>query len=140
MKLKKAANILFLVGAILSIVIAAGLLISAIACFVIPSIPEVKTLLVEAIEKGTVHSDIPGTPEDIANIILGSLLGFGVFFIITAVFTAVNAIMAFKGRNSSSKAIFILNIVFGVLGCTYVNVVGAVFGLIKGDTVVNEEQ
>ena len=62
-----------------------------------------------------------------------------IVYLLVAAFAVPSAIFAFKARNSDNRTYFILNIVFGVLACVEVNVVGAIFALIKGDTVENKQ-
>lgn len=138
MKLKKAANILFLVGAILAIVWAVGYLAGGIATAVLAADPTVKDLFFEAAQK----ADPQATAETIEAAYMlfqTGLTSSSVFCFICLAFCVPSCIFAFKARNSDNKAFFILNIVFGILSWTIVNVVGAVFALIKGNTLVNEQ-
>ena len=134
--MKKAANILFLVGAILSIVCAVGYLVSAILCLVFAGN---EAMIAEIINK-VVESGgqlPPGfTAEELAQFICAYSIGCAVGLFLLTACAAVNAVFSFKARNTDNKAMFILAIVFGVLSCTEVSAVGGVFALIKGDTKV----
>lgn len=138
MKLKKAANILFLVGAIVSIVLAVLCVVSSIVCLVLGGNPEFRDLLLESMRQ---HAQ--GVTDEeivlIVNTICAYFIVCGVLALIVGLCGIPSAIFAFKARNNNSKAVFILNIIFGILSCATVNVVGAVFALIKGDTIVTEE-
>ena len=70
------------------------------------------------------HGDLT---EEAVKIVFMSI---GVMFAIFAVASVINAILAFKAVNTSSKGLLIANIVFGVLSGVSVNIVGAIFGLI----------
>lgn len=132
--MKRVANILFLVGGILSIVLAATWVCLAAMFYVFASEP-FKELIIKGIEEGTINSDFPGDPTQVATAIQIMFLSFGISFTVMTVFSAINAVFAFKGRNTNSKGMFICNIVFGVLSGVEVNLVASIFALIKGDTV-----
>jgi len=68
-----------------------------------------------------------GTSAEFFQVYFTSL---GVMFIVFAVMCVINTIMCFKGRNSDSKKVMILNIVFGVLSSIGLNILAAIFGLI----------
>ena len=136
--MKRAANILFLVGAILSIVMGVSMLIAAVTCIVLGSVPAFRDALVDLIQRYTPEqaaADIEAGLQ-IAQI---TMIACGVVYLIVAAFAVPSAYFAFKARNSDNRTYFILNIVFGVLACVEVNVVGAIFALIKGDTVENKQ-
>ncbi|MBP5444772.1 MAG: hypothetical protein J6Y28_01240 [Acholeplasmatales bacterium] len=56
---------------------------------------------------------------------------FGAFFLYFSVMSIFSAIFAFKGRDSDSKSMMILNIVFGALSAMEVSIVGGILGLIS---------
>ena len=137
--MKKAANILFLVGFILSIVMGVSMLIAAITCIVLGSVPAFKDALLDLIQRYAPEqaaADIEAALQ-IAQI---TMVSCGVVYLIVAAFAVPSALFAFKARNSDNRTYFILNIVFGVLACVEVNVVGAIFALIKGDTIENKQE
>ena len=134
MKLKKAANILFLVGAIFAIVWAVGYLVGGIVTAVIGGSQTFKDAFLEAASK----ADPEATAETIEAaylIVQYALVSSSVLCFVCFAFCIPSTIFSFKARNSDNKAFFILNIVFGILSWTIVNVVGAVFALIRGDTI-----
>lgn len=134
MKLKKAANILFLVGAIVSIVFGVVFLVSGIVLSALGTSAELKDLFVQAAKE----ADPQATAETIEAaylVIQATFVACAVFCFIFSAFSIPSCIFSFKARNSNVKAFFILNIIFGILSCSTVNVVGAVFALIKGDTI-----
>ena len=133
MKLKKAANILFLVGAIFAIVWAVGYLVGGIVTAVVGGSQAFKDAFVETAHK----ADPEATAETIEAaylVVQYALVSSSVLCFVCFAFCIPSAIFSFKARNSDNKVFFILNIVFGILSWTIVNVVGAVFALIRGDT------
>ena len=137
MKLKKAANILFLVGMIFAIVWGVGYLIGGIVTAVLGGSQVFKEAFIEAASKADPEATAE-TVEAAYLLVQGSLIGSAIVCFICCAFCVPSAIFAFKARNTDNKAFFVLNIIFGILSWTIVNVVGAVFALIKGDTVVEE--
>ena len=131
--MKKAANILFLVGAIFAIVWAVGYLVGGIVTAVISGSQVFKDTFVETAHR----ADPEATAETIEAaylVVQYVLVSSSVFCFVCFAFCIPSAIFSFKARNSDNKVFFILNIVFGILSWTIVNVVGAVFALIRGDT------
>lgn len=117
--MEKAKRILFTVAGILSIVAIVGWAIAALSMFVIAG-------NLELLQKMADSSSEEITIE-FFQIYFGVLGGLFVMFAIMAV---VNTIFCFKGKNSDSKGIMIINIVFGVLSCVEVNIAAGVIGLI----------
>ena len=134
--MKRAANILFLVGAIISIVTAVSGILSGIAFIVLGCIPEIKQAIIDGVNNGSIQTT-EATAEAAAAVFQYTFIACGVSVLFCSLFAIPNCIFAFKARNCNSRVIFILNIVFGVICCVEVNVVGAVFALIKGDTIEN---
>ena len=135
--MKKAANILFLIGGIVSIVTAASLVIAGVILMLVGLLP-VFTDAVMDLAKSYAPEEAAKDIQAAFEIMKIVLISYGVTCLFIATFSAVSAVVAFKARNTDNKAMFILNIVFGVLGCVEVNVVGAIFALIKGDTLVDQ--
>ena len=133
MKLKKTANILFLVGAIFAIVWAVGYLVGGIVTAVVSGSQVFKDAFYEAAYRADpeVAAD---TVEAAYSVVQYALVSSSVLCFVCFAFCIPSCIFSFKARNSDNKVFFILNIVFGILSWTIVNVVGAVFALIRGDT------
>ncbi len=138
MKLKKAANILFLIGAIAAIVVGVCYLLTSVAFLVLGTSEAFRQAVIDGIQSGEVKSDL--TPEEAANVLQAFFLASGIILLVPTACSIPSCIFSFKARNSNNRAFFVLNIVFGILGSTIVNVVGGVFGLVRGDTIVTEEQ
>ena len=128
--MRVAERVLFLVGAIVSIVSAVGYAIGSILFFVASGGP-VKDFIIENIQNGNIVNNTGLTAEELAEIMQSMSVVFGVICVFLVVFAILNSIFAFKARkNNQSKALLVLNIVFGVLSYVLVNIVGAIFALI----------
>ena len=134
--MKRAANIIYLVAAIVSIVLAVTYIILGVAGIVFSN-PEIRPEIIKAIEEGYIRSDFPGTPEEKAGAIQLMFLVSGIAFLIEAFVAGANAVIAFKARNSNSKALFITSIVLGAVTGVEINIVASIFALIKGNTIEN---
>ncbi|MBQ7994766.1 MAG: hypothetical protein IJ247_00905 [Bacilli bacterium] len=116
--MKRVKRILFLVGGILSIVMAASFFIVGLVFVVLGP---------------TIGAYMAETDQQAADIFLGVYLSIGLVFVIVSVFGIINAILSFKAMNSNSKSLMVANIVFGILSDVIVNVVGGIIGFILID-------
>ena len=124
--MKRAANILFLVAGILSIVLAVCFVITSIVFFAIAaSEPFIK----EMIANGTIVLPEGQSAETYLAVFIAICITYGVVFLVFGLLNVPNAIFAFKGRRNSNKALFILNIVFGFLSGVLLNVIGGILAL-----------
>ena len=117
--MEKAKKILFTVSGVLSIISIVVFLILAIVFIAFGN-------NVEAMEE-LANDSTNGTDAEAFKALF---LALGVMFIFFMIFGIVNTILCFKGRNSDSKNVMILNIVFGVLSGIEINILAAIFGLI----------
>ena len=130
--MKRAANILFLVSAILSIVCAVGYIITSIVFFVFAGSGDIVRQL---INDGQIAVE-PGTDVETLIVAFCAMFGgLGAFMLFAGLCSIAEAIISFKARNSDKKALFVLSIVFSVLGVSVVGAVAGIFGLVKGDTI-----
>lgn len=116
--MKRVKRILFLVGGILSIVMAASFFIVGLVFVVLGP---------------TIGAYIAETDQQAADIFLGVYLSIGLVFVFVSVFGLINAILSFKAMNSNSKSLMVANIIFGILSDVIVNVVGGIIGFILID-------
>ena len=117
--MEKAKRILFTISGVLSIISVVVFLILAIVFITFGN-------NVEAMEE-LANDSTSGTDAEAFKVLF---VGLGVMFIFFMIFGIVNIILCFKGRNSDSKNVMILNIVFGALSGIEVNILAAIFGLI----------
>ena len=132
--MKKAANILFLIGMILSILSAIGCLISGIICLVANGIPDLKDQLIQILEQFHVPQ-----AHMIAEWAKRSLIVSAIGSFFSAGFAVFNSVLSWKGKEGNTT-IYVLNIVFGVLSGVIVNVVGAILALIADGKKDNKEE
>ena len=129
--MKKASNILYLIGGIVGIVAAVVLFIAAIVYFILSS-PAFGNFVLESLQNGSIKTDIEASPEVIVSILQMTFLTVAIVFTIVAVFAIIASVFSFKARKTPTKKLHILNIVFAALGGTYLSLVAAIFGLITG--------
>ena len=130
--MKKASDILMLISGVISILWAVGYLISAIVFFVLCS-PQATEFIVNGLKDGTIHSTLPGTPEEIAAALQIVFLTIAVIMVVALAFAITCAVFSFTTKNSRSTIGYILVLVFGVLSGTFVGTVGGILGLVSKD-------
>lgn len=134
--MKRAANVLFLVSAIISIVCAIGYLITGIVCLAGGSNTEIlRKALEQLVNEGTIHLPSGVTIDDLLAVYSAYTITIGVFSLIAMACSIANAVIGFKCRNQDKKFMFILSIIFSALSTTVVGIVGGIFALVKGDTI-----
>lgn len=126
--MKKASQILLLVGMILSFVLACVYLLCGVA-FIICGLPFMQPYIEEAIKAGKIDTSFVGTVEECAAYIRYVFISTGAAFMVFVPLAIANGVIASIGRKKQTKVFYIMNIVFGILSGTEVNAVGGVFGL-----------
>ena len=127
--MKKASNILLLVGGILQIVCAVSFLICGIV-FIAFASPASADIIKEGLSNGTIHTDIEGSTEEIVKGIQIIFTALAVMFFIFTVFGVIGTIVTFSAKKKQTKGAFIAAIIFGFLSGTVIPSVGGIFGLI----------
>ena len=128
--MKKASSILYLVGAIVSIILIVTF--GALAgLYIVFALPEFKNVIIEGIQNGSITSSIKGTPEEVATAIQHMFVIMGTIFSIVSALNIVNAVICFLSRKVSNHTNSVLNIIFGFLSFTEVNAIGGILGLIN---------
>jgi len=128
--MKKASDILLLIGGIVSAVLILIYVVLA-GVFFFAASDAARELLISAYESGNFVTDIPvGSAEEALMVFQPIFTVYGVMMVVFAVMAVVNAIIAFTSRGKQTKVGLILNIVFGLLSGVTVNAVGGVLGLI----------
>lgn len=137
--LRKISKILYLVGGIVSFVVAGLLLFSGITTIVLGSVPMFRDYLADGIANGTITSTIQGTPTEIATYIQISVLATGIICLIIVLLSVANGILSLMARKTPTKYLAILNIVFGVLSDIGINIAASVLALIANKKEENNK-
>ena len=133
--LRKISEVFLIVGEVFSFVYMATFLIMSIVFFIAGS-PLCTDLIVKGIEEGRINSSVGGgTPEEMATYVQLIFVLLAITFVIWAVLTLVNALIAIKARKTPSKSLYVANIVLGLLSCVEFNLVGGILGLIAGEEI-----
>ena len=128
--MRRARDILFLVGGIVSLVTAVTF-VGLGVMFEYFSTENYKAAIEEGLANGTIHTSMyRGTPKEVAEYLQLLFKILGILFFVVAAFALVNSLLSFVARTKESKGLYIANCVFGVLSCVEFNLVGAVFGFI----------
>ena len=137
--MRKASKIIYLVGAIVSIVVAASFLIWGIVTIVIPNSD---IFVQDFIETYNANPTKGVTAEEALRAVQGVMIACGVFLILGACCGVVNSVLAFKAHHAEkpSKVLNILNIVFGVLSCVEINIVAAIFAFVANGQEERHQQ
>ena len=136
--MRKASEIILLVGAIVSIVAAVVYATIGGVFAALGALPTEE--VVKAIQDGTWRTDVPGTVEQQAEAIKLIFTGLGVMFLVFGVLCVPNAVFGFMARTRKTQALYVCNIVFGVLSGTEITLVGGIFGLIANGQEENRKQ
>ena len=120
--MKKASEVLFLVGKIVSFVVAGILILTAVAHLV------VGIAYADEIVNSTANA---GANLDEAILIVRvTFVTLGTIFIIWGILAIINGFISGLALKEPSQKNLVINIVFGILSCVEINLVGAIFGLI----------
>ena len=123
--MKKAAKILILISAILSIVAAVTYLSLTVLLFAVSSGGDWMQTFVTDNNIQLPEGVTVQTITTFATVL-------GVTFLVFAFFAIFSAVISFMARFKNTKGLFITVIVLSVLSSTLVGVVGGIFALIKG--------
>ena len=126
--MRKLSNTFLLVGGIISIVLAACLLLSAIIMF-IGATPACGDLLAKLVDKIPNKGD--ASTEDIVKAIQLAFVVSGVFCIFMGALAIPSIVVSFKARQNPTANLLICNIVFGLLCGSEFNAAGGILGLIR---------
>ena len=132
--MRRASNILLLVGGIYSIACAVAFFITAIVFLTGGSLPIIGRYLEEVLHQAGVDD-----PERVRLLIQIASISCGCTFIFCAILCIPSAIVSFIARNKPTKGLLIANIVIGYLCGTTYNVVGGVLGLIYNWRLAKKE-
>ena len=125
--MKKAKEILLLIGGILSIIAVVGIIVAGIVLIILGS-PSFANFLQEAVENGSIKTDFADL--DALRLFLTLM---GTFVLFTATLPCACAIVSFIAKDKESKALYIACIVLGLLTSMYLTVIGGIIGILDTD-------
>ena len=126
--MKRAGNVLIIVGIVFAVISAITLVVGGIL-FLVFSNPVNREAIIQGLQDGTINTTFEGTLEEQAIQIqtLFQVLGI-VFFIISAAY-AVDILISSLAARGRSKALYLTTLVFNVIFFNVLLFLGAVFGL-----------
>ena len=132
--MRRASNILLLVGGIYAIVCAVTFFVMGIVFLTGGSLPIIGHYLEEAFKQAGIDD-----PEKVRLLIQIASISCGVTFIFCAVLCIPSCIVSFAARKNPTKGLLIANIVIGYFCGTTYNVVGGILGLIYNWRLARKE-
>lgn len=128
--MKRASNILLLIGGILEITAAVGFMIAGVVMLLFGT-PVMTNLLREIATEAAKDSTTSVSVDTLMQIFMYTFVSMGVTFLVTCVISVVGAILTFKASKNQTRGLFIASMVFGILSGTVVATVGSILGLIS---------
>lgn len=127
--MKKAGNVLIIVGTVFTIFTIVGLLITGII-FLISSNPDNKQVIMDKIADGTITTSFTGSVSEQADKIQQLLKVLGVVFMILTGGYLLIAIVSFLAIAKKTKGFYITTIVLNVIFFNLLTLLGGIFALV----------
>ncbi len=133
--MKKAGKILLIIAGVFLVISVVSLLVMAICFFIAPSVPQLKDLIQEGLQKA--REEV--TNQDLLNLIEWACqeehysafsYGVGSGLLVSMFIDLIAAVMAFIGSGAKQKGMFIVNIIFGFFSSSLLQIIGGILGLI----------
>ena len=128
--MKKASDVLIIIGFIFGCITVVGLLIGTIVLFIMAS-PQYKEMIIDMLERKQIHSDIPGTVEQQYEVIKAMLIGSAIGTLVATLLTGAMCIVCMIARSKVTMGLYIATIVLSVLGGNILVVVGGALGIVS---------
>ena len=128
--MKTVTKVLLIIGGILAILSALSFLAGGIV-LVVFSGPQFYDTILKMIQDGSAHSSLPGTPEQQVATIQSAFLIAGIVLLVEVLFLVIQAAIAFMASSRRSNALYIANIVIGVITLSVFNLAGGIIGLVQ---------
>ena len=126
--MRKASDIVLLVGGILEIL--ATLTFMALALvFMILSSPASAEIIKEGLQNGTITTSFAGSVDEQVAVIQLAFKAMGVVFVVLTVFSLIGCVVSFLAKAKKTNPLYVLAIIFGAVSIE-VPLVGGIFGLI----------
>ncbi|MBR6071859.1 MAG: hypothetical protein IKP77_03380 [Acholeplasmatales bacterium] len=130
--MKKAGNVLIIIGIILTSLSTIGLVIAGIV-FMVLSNPENKQEIMKGIADGTINTSFEGSLSEQADMVLILLKTLGIVFVIASVYLLIDIIVSSLAVKRKTKGLYIAVIVLNVLFFNLLLFLGGIFGLVDDD-------
>lgn len=130
--MRKASEILLIIGAILSFVGAFFSAIASIPLFFFAS-NEAKEMIVQGINDGTIHvSGFDGSAEQLASIVQGIFLAIAIVALVCVIPMIVAGILALLAKKKQTTGLYVSSLVIGIIfGGNVILLIGSIFGLVE---------
>ena len=137
--MRKASEVLTLIGFIFAILGAVGCLIGMIVCFVMAS-PEVKEHTIQMINEGTITvNGYNGSAEEIATALQVAYTGAAIACLIETLVCVAAAILVMLARTKKLLGLYVASIVLGALGGGICIILGSIFGIVANNQENNAQ-
>ena len=130
--MRKASDILLIIGAVLGFIGAIFSAIGAIPMFMFTT-PESKELIIKGINDGSINvSGIQGSAEEIAAWIQTVFMVLAIIMLVCAIPMIIGGVLALRARKTQSNGLYIAAMVVGIIfGGNIVTLIGSIFGLVE---------
>lgn len=128
--MRKASNVLYIVGAILTLLGLPVFIAMVLVSFGIAN-PSYTQNIVDGINSGSISTTgLSGTPEEIAAVIQSYFRTFAIIFTVFGVLNIAKFVMAITAKRSNSNPFHITALVLSILTVDPVLVVGSILALV----------
>ena len=135
--MKKASDILILIGYVFSILSSVALLGIAIL-FVVISTPIAKDIIIQGLESGAIHTDFVGPVEEQVRQIQILFAGLSVMFFVLTAFYITCTVFAFLSTHKDNQGFVIAALVFSILCGNVILIVGEILRLVSEFSNTNQ--
>ena len=126
--MRKASDIVLLVGGIVEILATITFLALAIVFMVLAS-PASAEIIKEGLQDGTITTSFVGSVDEQVAMIQLVFNAVGVVFVVLTVFSLIGCVVSFLAKAKKTNPLYVLAIIFGAVTIE-VPLVGGIFGLI----------
>jgi len=127
--MKKAGNILLIVGIVTTIFSIIGLVIALVIFFIFAD-PAYKNDIINMINSGQITSSFSGTVEEQATQIQFLFKVIGIVFVIISVGYLLNVISPIVAIKKGSKTAYVITLIFGIIFFNLFILIGSILGLV----------
>ena len=128
--MKKAANVLYIVGFWLCLACAIFLLAPSPVLFVLGVSSKINGMVVEAIQQYAQDQSVISNAQLFADLMQAGFIVLSVLFILIGLACVVNAIVVSRARKEQTRGLYIASIILGAFS-TSVTILAGIFSLIE---------